>query len=123
MKPAAGVTLSIRFAVCPLVTVMETGEREREKLAGGIAVPVPVRETVWGVPEALSEIVTAPVRAPAAVGVKVTLMAQLAPAASDAPQLLLWAKSPLAAMPVIVRAALPVLLRVKDCGLLVLPMV
>jgi hypothetical protein len=36
----------------------------------------------------LSVIVTAPVRAPVAVGVKVTLIVQLAPAATELPQLL-----------------------------------
>jgi hypothetical protein len=54
-----------------------------------------------------------PVREPVAVGVKVTLRVQLAPAARLGPQVLVWAKSPLAVMLVIVRVALPVLLRVR----------
>ena len=56
------------------------------------------------------------VRVPVAAGVKVTLIVQLAPAASELPQVFIWAKSPALApvteMPLIVRAALPVLLRV-----------
>jgi len=60
----------------------------------------------------------AAMREPLAVGVKVTLIVQLAPAATLAPQLLVWAKSlglvPTRAMLVRVKAALPVLLRVMD---------
>ena len=46
--------------------------------------PVPVRLTVWGLPVALSVRVTAAVRVPLAAGVKVTLIVQLAPAATRA---------------------------------------
>jgi len=58
---------------------------------------------------------------PLAVGVKVTLMVQKFPAATETPQLLVWAKSPLAATPEMVSAALPVLDRVTVCGALVAP--
>jgi hypothetical protein len=44
---------------------------------------------------ALSVTVTVPVRAPVAVGVKETLIAQVANAATDVPQLFVSAKSPL----------------------------
>ena len=50
---------------------------------------------VCGLPLALSVIVTAPLRAPLAVGVNVTLMVQFAFCATVEPQLLVWAKSPL----------------------------
>ena len=54
--------------------------------------------------------------APLVVGVNVTLMVQLAAAATRVPQLLVWAKSPpfapVTAMLVMDRAALPVLVRV-----------
>jgi hypothetical protein len=56
-----------------------------------------------------------------AVGVKVTLIVQLAPAATLAPQVLVWAKSPLAATLEMFRAALPVLVSVTVCGALVVP--
>jgi hypothetical protein len=46
------------------------------------------------------------------VGVKVTLRAQLALAARLEPQVLVWEKSPLTVMLVMLRVALPVLLRV-----------
>jgi hypothetical protein len=56
---------------------------------------VPERLAVCGLLVALSVTVNVPLRAPAAVGVKVTLIVQFAPAATLAPQLLVWAKSPL----------------------------
>ena len=52
------------------------------------ALPVPVRPTLWGLPAALSLRVTAAVRVPLPVGVKVTLIVQLAPAATLAPHVL-----------------------------------
>jgi hypothetical protein len=59
---------------------------------------------------------TAAVRVPLAPGLKVTLMAQLAPAATLEPQLLDWAKSaalaPETAMLVRLKSALPELVRV-----------
>ena len=79
-------------------------------------VPVPERLTDWGLPVALSAMARAAARLPAAEGVKVTLMVQLAPAASELPQLLVWAKSlalvPKTAMLVMLKAELPELLRV-----------
>ena len=65
---------------------------------------------------ALSLIVTVPVRVPAAVGLKVTLMAQLPPAATELPQLSVSAKSPLTAMLVMARLTVPALVRVEDCA-------
>ena len=88
--------------------VKEVGER----LTAG-AVPVPVRLTVWVAGLALSVMVTEPLREPVAVGVKVTLIEQEALAATLEAQVLVWEKSPLTAMLVMVRVALPVLLRVR----------
>jgi hypothetical protein len=53
-----------------------------------------------------------PVRAPAAAGVNVTEIAQLAPAATEEPQVLVSAKSPEATIWVIARAAVPAFERV-----------
>jgi hypothetical protein len=54
---------------------------------------------------------------------KVTETGQLAPALTLVPQLLVWEKSPLAEMPEpeMVSAALPLLVRVMDCGALLVP--
>jgi len=59
-------------------------------------VPVPVSFTDCGLEKSLSVIATVPVLVPFIVGVKVTLMEQLAPGAKLAPQVFVWAKSPLA---------------------------
>jgi hypothetical protein len=53
-----------------------------------LEVPVPVRETVCGEPVALSAMETLAVKPVAEVGVKVTEIMQLAPAASEVPQVL-----------------------------------
>ena len=60
----------------------------------------------------MSVMVIEPLREPVAVGVKVTLRVQLAPAPRLEPQLLVWEKSPLAVMLVMPRAALPAFLSV-----------
>src|SRR5258708_19868731 len=102
--------------------VPEVGEAKSEKsLVAGE--PVPVRLTDCGLPEALSVMLRVPVRLPDAVGVNVTLMVQFAPAATELPQVLVWAKSPLAETPVRFSEALPVLESVTDCAALVVPTV
>jgi hypothetical protein len=80
------------------------------------AVPVPESATVCGLLTASLAKVMAAVRVPFAVGVKVTLIVHLAPAATLDPQLFVWAKSlalaPETAMFVMLKAALPELVRV-----------
>jgi hypothetical protein len=56
-----------------------------DKVAPG-PFPVPVRATVCGLPGALSATASDAVRVPAEVGLKDTLMVQLAPAAKVVPQ-------------------------------------
>jgi hypothetical protein len=56
-----------------------------ESVTAAPLIPVPARVMLCGLPEASSVIVTAPVRVPVAVGVKVTGMRQLAPAPSVEP--------------------------------------
>lgn len=60
---------------------------EGERLTLG-ATPVPVRGTVCGLLLALSVMVSVPATVPAAAGVKVTLIVQLPPLATEVPQLL-----------------------------------
>jgi hypothetical protein len=71
----------------------------------------------------LSVTVTAALRAPVAVGVKVTLILQLAPAATLVPQVFVWLKSPLFApvivMLVMLSAAVPVFESVTAWAVLV----
>jgi hypothetical protein len=96
---------------CWLPNASDVGDR----VTAG-AVPVPVRAAVWGLPVALSVTVRVPVLAPVAVGLNVTLMAQLAPAARLVPQLLVCEKSallvPVNVMLVRVNAAVPLLVSV-----------
>jgi hypothetical protein len=62
-------------------------------------------------------------RAPIAVGANVTLMAQLAPAATVAPEVLVWLKFALAATLDVVSVEVPVLVSVTVCGALAVPTV
>ena len=85
----------------------------------GAVTPVPVSAIVCGLLEALSVKLTEPTALPAVVGVKVTLMAQLAPAAMDEPQALACAKGPLAVIELRVRVAVPLFVTVTVCAALV----
>lgn len=76
-----------------------------------------------GLPDALSVILRVPVRDPAAVGVNVTFMVQFAPAVTELPQLSVSLKSPLAAMLVMLKVALPEFVSVAGWAALVLPTV
>ena len=75
--------------------------------------------------EALSVMVTVPVRVPVVVGVKLTLIEQLAPAATEPLQFPVpaKAKSPLIWSVLIVKVALPVLVSVENRAALVVPTV
>ena len=81
--------------------------------------PVPVNATVCGLPDASSLIVSVPVIVPDAFGVNVTLIVQLALAATEVPQLLVSAKLVLTAIPVIFKVESPGLDRVTLCAALV----
>jgi hypothetical protein len=83
--------------------------------------PLPLRATVCGLPEALSVMVNVPLRVPFAVGVKRMVTTQFAAAASVAPQVLVWAKSPVIEILLIVRVAVPEFVTVTVCALLVVP--
>ena len=127
VKVAEPVLVSVTVCaalVVPTVWLVKVSDvTERLAVVVG-AVPVPVRLTVCGLPEALSVMLKVPVRVPDAVGVNVTLIVQLAPAATEPPHVSVSAKSALAAiLPVIVRAALPVLDSVTVCAALVVPVV
>lgn len=90
------------------------------------SVPVPLNVTICGVPPALSASARLPERAPLATGVKVILIAQLPPAATgvlvlQVVPLAATAKSPVAAMPVMVSGAVPLLVTVRALAVLVVP--
>ena len=87
-----------------------------DKYTGGS--PVPRRANVCGLLAALSLIVRLLLAAPLAVGVKVTVIVHLAPAATLLPQVFVCEKAPPAAMALKVKAAVPLLVRVTLAALL-----
>jgi hypothetical protein len=117
LSPPPGVNEIAKLAVCPGVTATVAAPLGATVKSW----PVPVSVTVSGLPGALSVMVNIPVRLPPAVGVKVTLIWQLAAMANDAPQVLVSAKSPEAEICVMFKAAVPVLLKVTLCDALAVP--
>src|SRR5882724_10534346 len=107
---------------CELVLPTATVPKFREVGDTTTDCPVPFRVTICGLFGALSVNDNVPLRAPFLVGVKVTLTAQFAPAATVAPQVLLeiW-KSPLAVILEMFSVALPTFVSVTVCGALVRP--
>ena len=94
-----------------------------EKLTMG-PVPLPLKVTVCVLPATpllLSVMVSVPVSGPVDVGENVTLIVQDPLAARLPPQLLLWPKLALVVTPVMVSAAVPVLLKVTGSDALVVP--
>ena len=69
--------------------------------------PLPLSETVWGLPVALSATESVPLTLPVAVGLKVTLIVQVAADATGVAQLSVSEKSALAVIPVMSSDAFP----------------
>jgi hypothetical protein len=86
-----------------------------------LLLPVPLNETLCGLPAALSEIESVPTRVPAAVGVNVTAIVQFAPGARTAPQVFVWAKLLSPTTFLISSGAAPELISVIDRGALAPP--
>ena len=107
--------LLVRVTVCELAWPVVT--LPKATLAGLVTrlpavAPVPERATVWVPTVSTTERV--PLNAPVEVGVKVTEIVQLPPAATLDPQVLVSAKLPEALMPVTANAALPLFVRITD---------
>src|SRR5207248_2870771 len=127
VKAAAPVFVSV--TVIGALVVASSWLRSEERRVGKErpgAVPFPLRENICGLPPASSASDSVPVRAPEGVGVKVTLMVQVTPAANVAglvgqalAPVLVAAKSPEAANELIVKAAAPVFVSVTVIGALV----
>ena len=81
--------------------------------------PVPFNAEVCGLFAASSTTVSVPLRAPVVVGVNVTLIVQLAPAATEVPQVLVCAKSPVVEIKDMFRAMLCLLVSVSALAELV----
>jgi hypothetical protein len=121
----ATVTLCAALVV-PTVWLAKVKDAGEIVIVPACAPTVPVNATVCGLPVALSAMLMAAVREPVAVGLKVTLIVQLASTASDAGQVFVSAKSPefvpVRVIPEIAKAALPPFVKVTVWAALVVPM-
>lgn len=119
VRPPSPSRLSEYVAVRPGVTVAL--EEDPDASARLKSCPVPAKPTVCGLPGASSIMVSVPSRAPPAVGLNVTLIEQLAPAATLLPQVFDCIKSLLAEMLVMANGSLPVLVSWTGCEALDVP--
>src|SRR6266852_8494681 len=108
----------VNVTVCAALVVF-TGVAAKVNDAGDTvartAWPVPLNATVGAVPGEPLVNDSTPLRTPLAEGVNATFTMQLAPAASDVPQLFVWAKSPLIVTPVMETGRSPEFESVTDC--------
>jgi hypothetical protein len=126
-SPVAITLLTVKLAVPVLLSVIGTAVLVKptgtplKLILAGVSVatgatPVPPIATLWGLPLALSVIFTAEDRLPVFVGVKITLIVQLAFTAKDDGQVLVSEKSPALALdiltPVIDNDTVPVFVSV-----------
>src|SRR3989441_225133 len=77
-----------RGTVCTGLVVMRSWASKARLVGAKVpagAIPVPASDTDCGLPGASSVMVTVAVRAPVAAGVKLMLIVQLAPGATEAP--------------------------------------
>ena len=95
------------------------------RVTESVAVPVPLSATVCGEPGAVSATLRVALRAAAEAGLKATKTAQLAPAASEVPQVFNW-RNDVGLVPAIdielsVTAPEPLFVTVTSCAALVAP--
>ena len=117
--PADGVRVAVRMTGWPVD--VEEGETASAISGRGLLLttaPVPCNATVVEAPVLM---VSVPVREPAAAGLKATLMVQLWPMASEAPQLLVPVNSAEAVAPPKASADAPVLVMTSGMVALVDP--
>jgi hypothetical protein len=91
VKPFKPVTVTVVVAVPPAATLRVAGAAATVK-SGVAVVPVPVSVAVCGLLASLSATLRVALTAPVAVGVNVTLIVQLAPAANVVPHWFVCAK-------------------------------
>jgi len=119
------VTVTDWFALTVLISCGPKERVEGERLTAGTPTPVPLKLTVWGLPLALSVMLTDALRDPVAAGSNFTLIVQLAPAATLLPHVFVWVKSavfvPVRPTLVMFKVALPVLVSVALWAALVVP--
>jgi len=118
------VSVTIFAALAVITSCAPNVKLAGEKLTAAPS-PIPVRLTVCGLPGALSAMVTAALRDPAAAGVNVTLMLQGVPGVRLVPHVLVSIKSllfaPVTLTLVMFKLAVPLLVRVTDFVPLLVP--
>jgi len=117
LNPPADVTVTVVAADPPAET--DVGEKAAAEIVK--PAPAPDRTIFCGLSEASSATVTAPARLPVVVGLNVIEIWQLPPAASDVLHVLVSPKSPVGAIPVMLSALLPTLVKFTSWGVLVVP--
>src|SRR6266404_8319429 len=116
-------TVSVCAALVePKLMLPKASEAGESVTVGAGAAPVPISATVCGLPARFVAMDMEPVRVPVTVGVNVTATEQLCPAARDAPQVVVSAKSPDAVIPDMLTAP-DCAISVIDCAGLVVPVV
>jgi hypothetical protein len=115
------VSVTLRGVHVWFTCVSGNASEVAERVSCAVDPPVPLSETVCGLPGASSVIAIEPDLRPVEVGVKVIVSAQFAPTVTEPPQLLVTAKSPLGEMLVMVNVPVPELVRVTVCAALVVP--
>ena len=108
LYPNSGFTVTVRVVEFPATSVAVDGATARPK-----SEPAPPMETTCGLVGALSVMVKVPVSVPACVGANKTLIVQAAPAARLCGQVFVWENSPVITMLVIVKAVVPIFVRVS----------
>jgi len=122
VSAAVPLLVSVTAEALPVVPAVWLGKvREPGAKTSVGAVPCPLRLTIAGPAGAFPEMRRLPARLPGADGLKVTAMAQLAPTATEVPQVLVWAKSPVAATLARVRGPVPLLVSVTALAALAVP--
>jgi hypothetical protein len=108
LYPNSGLTVTVRLVEFPATTVTFDGATAKPK-----SEPKPLKETTCGLVGPLSVMVKVPVRVPTTVGVNKTLIVQAAPAARLFGQVFVWEKSPVISKVVMIRGAVPLLVKVS----------
>ena len=120
--------MSCAALIAPTV-VLWKATVEGDKIVSGIGASalVPLSATVWGEPVTSSATLIAATKLPADGGVKVTEIVQLLPAESRLVQVVVSAKAlafvPVMVMPEMLSGAVPLLVSVTGCAVLVTPTV
>ena len=129
LEIARASALGLVRVTCCVALVVPNGWAAKVRLVadsvGALTMPVPVTAIVWGELPASSTMVTVPLNAPTAAGLRVTVIVQFAPTATLCAQVLPNTNevglAPAMEMPVTASAAVPLLVRVTTGDAVAVP--